>query len=253
MNVYTRALLVAGLLAIAGCDDQTSGEEDTNVQSSEVRSGPYVWPGVSPTGVVSYDEDLLADVVEINLDDSASMDGSSGCESEGDKFVSALDAIDKVADVFDPKSSRLGLFLLNEGEAVDIGKGTAPAIQDKVARLRSDWYQGNTPLRSGLLASYERVKEQGYRQNGYGRYRIIVLTDGESGDGDPAEVARDIVMTSPVEIVVIGFCVEDHALDIEGVTTYINVDSPQQLAEALKEAATAEAPAFKDAATFSNN
>ncbi len=88
------------------------------------------------------------------------------------------------------------------------------------------------------------------RQLGYGRYVLVVVTDGQASPGqEPAAQVNWMLASTPVELHTIGFCIgTDHSLNMPGRTVYKAADNPvalrQGLAEVLAEAETFDPAAF---------
>ncbi|MDH5639286.1 MAG: hypothetical protein OEZ04_12435, partial [Nitrospinota bacterium] len=108
---------------------------------------------------------------------------------------------------------------------------------------------GNTPLVRSMGMGFEMLQEQAQRQGGYGEYHMVIVTDGEASDGNPANMARKIVLSSPVIINAIGFCLNGkHSLDVDGYTKFSVANDPAALSAGLK-GVLAESESF-DTDTF---
>ncbi|OSM01597.1 putative von Willebrand factor type A (vWA) domain-containing protein [Magnetofaba australis IT-1] len=201
------------------------------------------WPS-SDAEPAKLANNLLADNYLVVLDTSGSMNKKE-CSGWETKFTVAREALKSFAAQI-PASANLAMAVFHELSArmvVPFGHGAnhRAAFNQMVDNLAAD---GGTPLNGAITFAYAALTEQGRRQTGYGSYRLIVITDGVSGDGTPAPLAREIVEQSPVELHVIGFCTgPDHSLNLPGVTRYYTADNPEQLAEGLK-AVQAETPDF---------
>lgn len=234
---------VAALL-LSACNQQTT-EESGSVDFSKQ------WPPVSEGAKVETAANILVTNYLVLLDNSGSMNDSD-CSGDKSKFEVAKDALKNFASTL-PVNDNISLLIFGDGGAkvvVPFGSGIAHVGQFKsvLSGLSAD---EGTPLRGALQFSYETMMAQAQRQLGYGVYRIIVVTDGESTDGSPGPVAVDIVRQSPVEVHAIGFCVgTSHSLNVPGFTRYYTASDPKALADGLA-AAQAETPTF-DATSLLN-
>jgi uncharacterized protein YegL len=104
---------------------------------------------------------------------------------------------------------------------------------------------GGTPLGATLAYAHEMLTLQGIKQQGYGDYNIVVLTDGEAGDKRAMiKTVNTITQTSPINIHTIGFCLgNQHALNRQGVVNYQPANNAQELIAGLN-SVLAEAPSF---------
>ena len=243
--MYIKPILTALLLlAATACDDSPAvkAQADTTLP---------VWPPVSDGTKVELAQNLLADIYLVLLDNSGSMTGRD-CSGNLSKFDLARKALKGFARSI-PLEANLGLMVFTSNGArvvVPFGAGTAhrEKFDHVLDSLQADT---GTPLRGALGDAYKVMTEQARRQLGYGLYRLDIVTDGDSGDGHPANTAKEIART-PIEVSTIGFCTgKGHSLDIPGYTRYYTAGSPEELLEGLK-AMQAEVPVF-DVSTFSTN
>jgi hypothetical protein len=105
-------------------------------------------------------------------------------------------------------------------------------------------------LDDAISAGYAQLEQQAMRQLGYGRYVLVVVTDGQANPGhDPTEKVRWMLNNTPIELHTIGFCIgTDHSLNMPGRTVYKAADNPAALRQGLADV-LAEAEAF-DVSTF---
>lgn len=176
------------------------------------------------------------------FDDSGSMGGqvgTSGTRIEIAKRATAEFLKQVPADV------QMGLFALNQGELVPLGKDNRDRFLGAIQRLGAN---GGTPLNAAIGKGVDVLVEQRRRQLGYGDFRVIVVTDGESGDGDIAAKAGPYAQKARIPLYTIGFCVGgDHALKRFSLS-YRAADSEQDLKKGLEEVA-GESESF-DATAF---
>ena len=210
-----------------------------------------VWPPVSDGAKVELAKNPLADTHLVLLDNSGSM-GSRDCSGDLNKFDLARKALKGFARAI-PLEANLGLMVFTSSGAKVVvpfgaGAGHRAGFDRTLDSLKADM---GTPLRGALGDAYTVMVEQARRQLGYGTYRLGIVTDGESGDGDPADAAKEIAKT-PIEVSTIGFCTgKSHSLNIPGYTRYYTAGNPKELVEGLK-AMLAETLVF-DASSFSAN
>jgi uncharacterized protein YegL len=219
---------------------QTASERESKASRTASVPVGYEWPPV-PEKPVQPAADFLADNFLVILDASGSM-GESECSGGDPKIVVANKAIKNFAATL-PEDANLGLvyFSGRVETASQLGTGNRESFNKALDRITA---RGGTPLVASLKAGYWNLTEQAQRQNGYGTYRLVVITDGESSDGDPSPTAQRIVESSPISIHVIGFCTgAEHSLNVEGFTAFSTADNPEELAQGLA-SVTAEVAAY---------
>ena len=216
---------------------QTQAYED---QGSGGTQAPN-WPPVKDGQKIEMAGNFLTENYYIILDASGSMSYTVG-QNGGDKRI---DAAKKAVTAFLrelPRDVNLGLLSFQPTrELVPLGAGKHQEVAEQVQRLIP---QGKTPLHRAMTMGYAALENQARRQSGYGTYKLIVVTDGESNDQDPGPLARAIVNSSPVEVHVIGFAIADHALNIPGVTRYVTANSTEELVKALTDTTKSESESF---------
>lgn len=192
-------------------------------------------------------EGLLAVNYYVVLDGSGSM-SETQCTDGRPKQQVATEALDAFARAV-PDDANLGLSVFNNDQLVEVIP-LGPKRLDALASLRKLAPGGSTPLYNAILHAYEKLTQQGERQQGYGEYHLVVLTDGMASKGqDPTSIVRSIFAESPVVLHTIGFCIgEDHALNQPGQSYYSAANNPAELRQGL-EGVLAESPAF-DVAQF---
>jgi len=206
------------------------------------------WPPAPPPNA-TLAKNLLADNYYVVLDGSGSMLGRQ-CSGNQSKIETAKDALREFAASV-PAAANLGLLVFIENqihELVPLGNDNRPQFAKAV---QSAYAAGETPLLNAISTGYARLEEQAVRQLGYGRYVLVVVTDGQAvpNSQDPTAKVRWLLENTPVELHTIGFCIgTDHSLNMPGRTVYKAADNPAALRQGLAEV-LAEAERF-DLASF---
>jgi Mg-chelatase subunit ChlD len=244
------ALLLNGLTA---CDDShkpPASRTTAPARISQARPEPAsVWPP-APQGEVNLADNLLAANYYVVLDGSGSMQDRK-CSGNQSKLATAKDALKEFAANV-PADANLGLLHFTNSrirELVPLGTNNR---QQFVQKVRSASASGGTPLRDAVSAGYAHLEQQAVRQLGYGRYVLVVVTDGKASPSpsqDPAAKVNWMLRNTPVELHTIGFCIgTNHSLNMPGRTVYKAADNPaalrQGLAQVLAEAETFAVSAF---------
>jgi Ca-activated chloride channel homolog len=243
MRTYLFPLFGGILLTLGGCNDSPA-QKVTKSQKQSV-SVVTQWPPLQKD-LVKIDSQLLRTNYLIVLDNSGSMNSAS-CGSKGSKFQTAKAALNIFTQsIGNDDNLSLAVFTGSTAKIlVPFGSGQSHR-NSFVATVNSLSADQGTPLVGALKFAKSEIETRARAQLGYGIYRIIVVTDGESGDGNPQGIAKEIA-TTPVELHTIGFCLgkdgEKHSLNIPGYTRYTAAQSPDQLIAGLK-AAQAESPSF---------
>jgi len=205
------------------------------------------WPP-APNGNTVLAPNLLADNYYVVLDGSGSM-LERQCSGNQSKIETAKTALKEFAASV-PADANLGLLIFTNGqiqELVPLGSGNRQQLAEQVQSASA---AGGTPLDDAISAGYAQLEQQAMRQLGYGRYVLVVVTDGQANPGhDPTEKVRWMLNNTPVELHTIGFCIgTDHSLNMPGRTVYKAADNPAALRQGLADV-LAEAEAF-DVSTF---
>ncbi|CAK8714331.1 MAG: von Willebrand factor type A domain-containing protein [Candidatus Electronema aureum] len=205
------------------------------------------WPP-APNGNTVLAPNLLADNYYVVLDGSGSM-LERQCSGNQSKIETAKNALKEFAASV-PADANLGMLIFTDSqirELVPIGTGNRQQLAEQVQSASA---AGGTPLHEAISAGYAQLEQQAMRQLGYGRYVLVVVTDGQANPGhDPTEKVRWMLDNTPVELHTIGFCIgTDHALNMPGRTVYKAADNPAALRQGLADV-LAEAETF-DVATF---
>lgn len=233
-KLFILPLLLALILAVscAQANQPNSGGSNTaeDAKSEDIVPGSY-YPFPEET-VDSWDTYLV-----IIVDDSSSMD-SGGCAGDkGSRIKAANWALHEYLPNAPPEIY-LGLYTFRKGFVVPFGTDNRQEILDVVDDLDA---KSDTPLNRAIRDSADALGAQRARQLGYGRFGIIVISDGEATDG--ASDASDGIdyaqarerFNGELAIFTVGYCLpEDHALRNRSLV-YRSADNPQGLLEALME------------------
>lgn len=241
------ALVIAGGVLTA-CDDapsQQGSSSTTNVATSSGSSSTteassvrvdVVWPGPAPEDMnVVIDSNLTRSNFMVVYDGSGSMDYDSCNSSSPTRHADGVIALKEFVKAV-PDDANLGLFVFD-------GKGMAVRVPlavgnrtDFLSEVDSISIGQGTPLRSAIKTAYFELKTRAYQQLGYGRYSLVIVTDGEANSGeDPTRVVNDIIDQTPVEVHTVGLCFSGrHSLNQPGRTFYTDAQNPEQLIEGLK-------------------
>lgn len=225
-------LLASGILV--ACKDEGSKLQQNDASPSEQQAQPkkeaWVWPG-----------DLNAtpqdDLTQLNImivhDDSGSM-ADPACGSErASRYEEGVYALQEFVSAL-PEDANVGFLTMNKGLRVELGTGNRDALLDEIVRSRPD---GGTPIRSAMRVGYDQLTIQGQKQLGYGRYILLVVTDGQAGAGeDPYRLIEQIIdLNVPIEIHAVGMCMDSgHSLRQEGWTFYTPANDTKTLVDGLK-------------------
>lgn len=187
-------------------------------------------------------DNLLADNYLILFDDSGSMRRSVANNIRKiDEAKSALKELFKIL----PDGINIGLMTLNKEkpyiELSELNSSNRENFIDQISLLK---VRGGTPLVKSIHKAYLYLTKQASKQKSYGSYHLIIVTDGKSGDGDPSYIANKIVDNSLIQLHAIGFHVNKHSLNIEGIVDYHTASSASDLEKAFK-AVVAESEEFK--------
>lgn len=176
------------------------------------------------------------------LDDSGSMSErvQAGGEKQFENKMEAAKWAMKESLKSIPADANLGLALLNGGEVVPLGTDNREQFLKAVDDASPN---GSTPLGRSIKDGVEKLVVQYQKQMGYGEFRLIVVTDGESTDslnwGLSALAKYDYV----TPMYTIGFGVaQEHSLAPHSVS-YQTANSASELRKGLEEAAS-ELPDF---------
>ena len=153
------------------------------------------------------------------------------------KMEAARDAIATVlAGV--PEATQVGLLVFSGRGKVGgdwvfpLGKRDDRMLIDRLNQITPN---GGTPLGEYLVKGTESLLAQRKEQNGYGTYRLLVVTDGEASDKDVVAAAMPDIRTRGLMLDVIGVNMSGaHSLATD-VSSYRSADDRAALQEAIRQ------------------
>lgn len=137
-----------------------------------------------------------------------------------------------------PRTANIGLVVFSGGRVslkVPLGVNNREAFIRAVANTQPS---GRTPLYDAVALAHQELERRARYQQGYGDYRIVVITDGMHSEGqDPRPAVNTILENpaNPVLIYTIGFCIEGSALHQPGRTMYQSARNPEELTSGLQQ------------------
>jgi hypothetical protein len=172
------------------------------------------------------------------FDGSGSMSEALTKQCKGDKrFRSRLDGAKWAVEQFIPLvpgDVNLGLWVFDahgNSERVALGPEHRGAFLTEVKNIRAG---GKTPLSESIQQGVNRLVRQRDNQLGYGEFRLIVVTDGET-TGRPLPQAVAYAREQRIPLYTIGLCLStDHELRKASVS-YRPADSIDALKLGLEE------------------
>lgn len=248
----TRVTLIVAALAaalLAACEPAPpapaapaqSAPPSPPAQPAPRANWPFLKGEAAPPGVAFTPATLMAANYYVVFDASGSMNDRQ-CSGSESKIVVAKRAFAQFVDRL-PADVNAGLTVFRGDiqEFVPLGPLKPDMLKASVNLIEAG---GRTPLVESIARAYQALTLQGQRQLGYGEYHLIVVTDGESTDGNPINVVNAMFGQSPVVLHTIGFCIgATHSLNQPGQVLYRNADSPAELADSFA-SVLAEAPSF---------
>lgn len=269
LNLYT-GIYFSFLLALSACGETpqplpqssntSASSAASSVSSTQAASSSQastndtvtVWPPPDPDGkAIVPAENMLADNYYVVLDGSGSM-GDADCADGSTKEFVANEALETWASSV-PKHANLGLMAFFGGttkEWVPLGTENRDYFAEQVKEVGSS---SGTPLHNAVLFGYRALETQARRQNGYGKYHLVIVTDGVASPAnqDPTRIVNFVIENSPIIIHTIGFCLDTtHSLNQKGRTVYKAAGNPEELKRGL-ESVLGEAPSF-DVSAFTS-
>lgn len=246
------AALLTGTLVLAGCDGGTGADSQERVDrrfvSTVAEAKQTPWPGGDSVDPELLDSRMDRDNFMVVLDMSGSMTSPNCAGSYDSKAEAAEVAITNWMQSVAPEAN-LGLIIFDtEGTSVRVplGQDNRDAFKRHIAGSSAS---GGTPLQTAVALAHEELTRRARYQQGYGTYRLVVITDGDHSQGeDPTSEVTRIAgnPANPIEIHTIGFCIEDSALNQPGITLYHSAQNPKELARGLDSVL----PESKDFATI---
>jgi len=161
------------------------------------------------------------------FDGSGSMSGKP-IETAKTSLVSFLRSV--------PEGWNVGVVVFDKNgtrELLPMGKYTSEQFAAAVAPIRAG---GGTPLGMALGQARGMLAKQREVQQGYGNYRVLVVTDGAASDQKDMEAAAARVISDGTEISVIGFRIKGGHKLREYATDYREAGDAAALSRAMAEA-----------------
>ncbi len=229
-NIGIFIALALTIFAVAVWDDINQGFQDSPPPQITADLTPQwdvvvAWPGVE-ADAASADPEPQRTTTVLVFDDS----GSMSARIEAAK-TAAYDFASKL-----PDTTHFGAIGLNSGVLVEPMpvKDALPLLQASLVNLFAD---GGTPLTSAMRAAHEMLRMEAANQRGFGKYQILVTTDGEADDSRAlTDEVVAILRNSPVSIATIGIGIgAGHPLNLGGETRYVAIADVADLASALEE------------------
>lgn len=248
-------LLGAVLLALVSCSTEEEQPKKENPYIHTIAESKAVqWPPGREAEVDGLDPYLMRENYMVVLDMSGSM-ASDNCSGDYDSKASAAKAaLGSWINSVDYQAN-LGLIVFDQRGLhlrVEPGQDNRDIFMQEVNKSIPS---GGTPLQSSLKMAHEALARQALYQQGYGTYRLMVITDGAHDDGeDPRAEIEKIAgnAANPIELHTIGFCIDHSALNQPGVTVYRSAGNPEELARGLN-SVLAESQDFANVQEFTGN
>lgn len=215
--------VIATILLLAGCTDTSQSPASPSSPGSD--SQPKVLTPKEADGEISLDRNFY-----LIIDDSGSMDGRDYGTS---RIEAARLALEEFATKVVLSDVNIGLYTLNQGELVPLGKQNRDAIVQKIRGIRTG---GGTPLNNAIRRGTDALTKQREKQLGYGEFYLVVATDGEATDGPMDASSGGIVYAreNGIPIITIGIGIKNHPLRNQSLS-YREAANQQELLQALKE------------------
>lgn len=175
---------------------------------------------------------------------------TSGSMGQSDKIGSGKRALKRFLSLV-PAEAQVGLIVFtNNGKprrVFPLGPLDRQRIGASVDPLEAS---GNTPIKDSVLLASASLLGQREKQQGYGAYTIVVVTDGEE-TVDPQGIHASIreVLSQGIAIEVIGFDVPESYSLRNSVTKYRAANDEAELSAALA-GVLGEAESYDEAAQF---
>lgn len=236
IGVVMASIISASMLA--ACTDQ--GGEQSSADSAYPEHSVAIaknakWPDVEVSDTDLMDSNPNRENIMVVLDMSGSMGETSCSGGYPTKSVAAKSVLREWVQSVDSEAN-LGLIIFDAtGTSVRLPLGRDNR-QEFVAMADSASPDGGTPLKDAVGLAGMELERQAALQQGYGRYSMMVITDGDHSIGqDPSEPIYSVVgnPANPIEINTVGFCITDSALNQPGLTTYRSAKNPEELRKGL--------------------
>jgi uncharacterized protein YegL len=200
---------------------------------------------LAPVTAQGQAQDNILIVVDASGSMAATMSGS-----RNSKMDEAKQALIKVVQNV-PKNTHIGMLIFSSKNLTnDLAYPLGPVDLAQLEQaIRSPVPGGGTPLGAYLKKGTDILLKQREAQNGYGTFRLLVVTDGEASDTHVMDAYLPDILTRGITIDVIGVDMKsDHALATR-VNSYRRANDPQALVKGLSEVLAEIGGTTDDAAT----
>ncbi len=185
---------------------------------------------------LSYAEDVYTDNVVIVLDCS----GSMGEKMTGTDIIKLDAAKSALKDVLKqiPETTHLGLLQFSAGNTSREWLYPLGAKNDAelIKAIDTPRPGGNTPLGAYMKIGADRLLQEREKQHGYGSYKLLVVTDGESTENPcPVDRYTQDIISRGITVDAIGINMKSAHTLATKVHSYRSANDPKSLAKAIAE------------------
>jgi Mg-chelatase subunit ChlD len=244
-------ITASSTLFLLACGQQTPEQQAKAENVSIVDEKTYAFRGADQSwpGDVANDSILATNLHAKNfyiiVDGSGSMKDTS-CGNGRQRIDVAKDSINQFFEAL-PNDTNTGLYIFDERgprQAISLQATNIDGLKNAVNRMKAG---SKTPLGKSIGVGYAALTEQAKKQQGYGEYNLVIITDGAASDTSLMFNKIDEVMTrSPVNIHTIGFCLEQgHSLNQPGRINYKSAFNSSELKSVLAEAESFDTTTFE--------
>ena len=133
-----------------------------------------------------------------------------------------------------PENWNVGLVVFDRAgirKVFELGKHSSKDFDQNIQSIRAG---GATPLGRAIFTSYKMLKTQREKQQGYGHYRVVIVTDGEASDKNVMNQVCKELLGDGLSLNVIGYRLKsEHSLR-DFATDYREAGDQEQLTRALQ-------------------
>lgn len=147
--------------------------------------------------------DIYANNIVVVFDASGSMGDPIGNRDSTIKIIAAKKALKQVLSKTD-NNTNIGLFVFGDvsnNNPVPLGPRNIALLNKSIDSIQTG---GSTPLGEYLEKAANQLLQQRQKNMGYGRYKILVVTDGEATDGSKMRQVAPEIMKRNLNLDVIG-------------------------------------------------
>lgn len=229
-----------------------NSSDKSNTPSNDIKIGEKSkkapskgrWPFIKDNQVATeIGQAALRNNIYVVFDGSGSM-ADSGCSGRESKAEAAKKALLSFSSQI-PTKTNLGLLVFDYNgvrETVALSTNNKDTFNRSVIEVSPNL---GTPLKTAIKEAYNKLTEQAKKQQGYGNYHLVVVTDGDASTSeDPTYIVDKILDESPIVLHTIGFCIrERHTLNQPGRIIYKSAMNTKDLQTGLSNV-LAESPSF---------